>query len=383
MPTRDRCARSRTSPGPRRILEAEKMTCARPQDGPDRSGDGGRMPPALEPRSPSARPTVALAAAIRMVRVNGMGGRLRRDCDLPDSGPSRHLRSPEVEAADTEASKNDGEIDRRHRRVPDAACAGPRMPRTAWPPPFRLLRGVPGKRRRFRDVAGGLAGRVRPRRPGERSRHPASFEAIAASAEAGARFVIVSLHFAEDVAIVTLRASALGTSAAAQGGLEVLEFSVELSRAAFEGSLAVSETALTAIVNGIEVAVVATLLTAGSADRVIGYSFALAEDPMSWRSCCSTSWGSSCTRRRWDSAAPPPAHRGIEVDGRNSSMQTAPARWEAAMNGRAAMGATTLLSLLFLLSVSPADSRFRHQRSRLRECERARVRPPAAPRQRP
>ena len=107
----------------------------------------------------------------------------------------------------------------------------------------------------------------------------ASFEAIAASAEAGARFVIVSLHFAESVAIVTLQASAVGTSAVAHGGLEVLEFSVELSRAAFEGSLAVSETALTAIVNGIEVAVVATLLTAGSAERVIGYSFALAEDP--------------------------------------------------------------------------------------------------------
>ena len=35
-------------------------------------------------------------------------------------------------------------------------------------------------------------------------------------------------------------------------------------------------------------------------------------------------------------------------------MQTAPARREAAMNGRAAMGAAALLSLLFLLSVSPA-----------------------------
>ena len=108
----------------------------------------------------------------------------------------------------------------------------------------------------------------------------ASLDAIATSAEAGARFVIVSLHFAEDVAIVTVRASALGTSAAAQSGVEVLTFSVELSRIAFEVSLAASETALTALVNGTEVGVVATLLTAGAADQVIGYSFALAEDPV-------------------------------------------------------------------------------------------------------
>ena len=91
--------------------------------------------------------------------------------------------------------------------------------------------------------------------------------------------MIVSLHFAEDVAVVTLRASAAGASAATQSGIEVLEFTVELSRAAFEGSLAASETALTAIVNRTEVAVVATLLTAGSAEQSLGYSFALAEDP--------------------------------------------------------------------------------------------------------
>ena len=67
---------------------------------------------------------------------------------------------------------------------------------------------------------------------GEASVHGAraSFEAIASSAEAGARFVIVSLHFAEDVAVVTLRASAAGTSAATRSGIEVLEFTVELSR---------------------------------------------------------------------------------------------------------------------------------------------------------
>jgi hypothetical protein len=122
-------------------------------------------------------------------------------------------------------------------------------------------------------VASGLAGQASVQ--GAR----ASFEAIASSAEAGARFVIVSLHFAEDVAIVTLHASAVGTSAAAQSGIEVLEFTVELSRAVFEGSLAASETALTAIVNGTEMAVLATLLTAGTAGQMIGYSFALAEDP--------------------------------------------------------------------------------------------------------
>ena len=107
----------------------------------------------------------------------------------------------------------------------------------------------------------------------------ASLEAVATSAEAGARFVIVSVQFAEEVAVVTLQASADGASAAALAGSEVLEFSVELSRAAFEGSLASSETVLTALVNGTGVAVVANLLTAGAADQAIGYSFALAEDP--------------------------------------------------------------------------------------------------------
>ena len=107
----------------------------------------------------------------------------------------------------------------------------------------------------------------------------ASFEAIASSAAAGARFAIASVRFVGDVAIVTFVASAAGTSAAAAAGSEALEFSVELSRAAFEASLAGSEGVLTAIVDGTEVAVVATTLTAGTSGQVIGYSFALAEDP--------------------------------------------------------------------------------------------------------
>ena len=122
-------------------------------------------------------------------------------------------------------------------------------------------------------VASGLAGEASVHAAG------ASLEAIASSAEAGARFVIVSLELAEDVAIVTVHASAVGTSAAAVAGSEVLEFTVEVSRIALEGSLAGTEHTLTAIANGTEVEVVATALTAGSAERVLGYSFALAEDP--------------------------------------------------------------------------------------------------------
>ena len=57
------------------------------------------MPPALETRSASARQAVALAAAIRMVHVHGMAGRLRRDGGPagPRSGPEPWL--PEIEVA--------------------------------------------------------------------------------------------------------------------------------------------------------------------------------------------------------------------------------------------------------------------------------------------
>ena len=61
-------------------------------------------------------------------------------------------------------------------------------------------------------------------------------------------------------------------------------------------------------------------------------------------------------------------------------MQTTPARREAAMTGRTVMSATAILSFLFFLSVSAAGPRgFRHQRGRLRECDRAGIRPRAAP----
>ena len=107
----------------------------------------------------------------------------------------------------------------------------------------------------------------------------ASFEGIAASAKLGARFAIASARFVGEVAIISFAASAAGTSAASAAGSEALVVSVEMSRAAFEASLAGSQRVLTAIVNGEEVEVVPTALTAGSAERVIGYTFALAEDP--------------------------------------------------------------------------------------------------------
>lgn len=107
----------------------------------------------------------------------------------------------------------------------------------------------------------------------------ASFDAIASSAELGARFVIAAVRFAGEVAIVSFAAYAAGTSAAAVAGSELLEFSIELSRPAFEASLAASEGVSTAIANGTQVPVVATALSVGSAERIIGYSFALAEDP--------------------------------------------------------------------------------------------------------
>ena len=107
----------------------------------------------------------------------------------------------------------------------------------------------------------------------------ASFEAIASSAELGARFAIASVRFAGDVAVVSFTASAAIVAGTAAAGSAALAFSVEMSRAAFEGSLAGAEHVLTAVVDGTEVEVLATPLTAGTAERVIGFSFALAEDP--------------------------------------------------------------------------------------------------------
>ena len=65
-------------------------------------------------------------------------------------------------------------------------------------------------------------------------------------------------------------------------------------------------------------------------------------------------------------------------------MHTTHARREAAMTGRTVMRATAILSFLFFVSVSAAglaDSAT--SGDGLRECERAAIRPRAAPRQRP
>ena len=107
----------------------------------------------------------------------------------------------------------------------------------------------------------------------------ASFEAVVSTAELGARFVITSVRFTEEVAIVVFAAYAAGASAAAVAGSDLLAFTIELSRPAFEASLADSLSVLTAIVGGTEVPVVATALAVGSGEQVIGYSFALAEAP--------------------------------------------------------------------------------------------------------
>ena len=107
----------------------------------------------------------------------------------------------------------------------------------------------------------------------------ASLQAIEASANLAAELVIASVRLVEDVAIVSFTASGAGVAAAVGSTVNVISFTVEMSRMALEASLAGSAATLNAMVNGTEVAVVAVPLTAGSSGQLIGYRIALAEAP--------------------------------------------------------------------------------------------------------
>ena len=105
------------------------------------------------------------------------------------------------------------------------------------------------------------------------------FRQVESVAERGSDFFMTSFRFAGDVAMVSFRASVAGEGAAPGAADEVAEFTFEMDRAALEDSLAESQTAPVAIAEGTEVPVAPVAITAGSAERLIGYSVVLASEP--------------------------------------------------------------------------------------------------------
>ena len=103
----------------------------------------------------------------------------------------------------------------------------------------------------------------------------ASYDAIAASAELGKEMVITSVNFVGDVVELTIQASAAGVEASG----EMLEFSLTVSKAAFEASLQGAEQIFEAMVDGVEVAVKSVALVAGATSQVIGHTLVLAATP--------------------------------------------------------------------------------------------------------
>ena len=107
----------------------------------------------------------------------------------------------------------------------------------------------------------------------------ASLHAVEASARLGTELALVSIVYTGTVARLVYRTSAAVAMEASKASGKAIEFSVELSRAAVEASLAASEPLLTAIGKGTAVAVKAVAITAGTAGQVIGYSLVAAASP--------------------------------------------------------------------------------------------------------
>ena len=99
------------------------------------------------------------------------------------------------------------------------------------------------------------------------------FRHIESIADRGSEFVISSVRYAGDSAMVSFRALLDGTTQ------EVVKLTADVPREAFDSALAQSGSASTALANGAGVPVVPVPLKAGSAERLIGYSIALASDP--------------------------------------------------------------------------------------------------------
>ena len=105
------------------------------------------------------------------------------------------------------------------------------------------------------------------------------FRQVESVADRGSNFNMTSVRYSGNSALLSFRALLTGEGAAPGAADEVAEFTFEMDRAALEDSLAESETASTAIVEGTEVPVAPVAITAGSAERLIGYSVVLTSDP--------------------------------------------------------------------------------------------------------
>ncbi len=105
------------------------------------------------------------------------------------------------------------------------------------------------------------------------------FRHIESIADQGSDFFISSVRYAGDIAMVSFRASIAGTAQTSGAKDEEIRFTAEVQRDAFDGAFVESGAALTTIAEGTEVPVVPVAITAGSAERLVGYSIALAADP--------------------------------------------------------------------------------------------------------
>ena len=105
------------------------------------------------------------------------------------------------------------------------------------------------------------------------------FRQVETVADRGSNFKMTSARYSGDSALLSFRAFLTGTGAAPGAADESVEFAFEMDRAALDDALAESETARAAIAEGTEVAVAPVAITAGSAERLIGYSVVLAAEP--------------------------------------------------------------------------------------------------------
>ena len=108
---------------------------------------------------------------------------------------------------------------------------------------------------------------------------PTGFRQIESVAERGTDFAMTTVRYSGDVASLSFRASLAGPGAASGAEDETLAFTFEMDRGAFEGALDQSEAAAAAIAAGTEVPVAPVAITAGSAERLIGYSVVFASEP--------------------------------------------------------------------------------------------------------
>ena len=105
------------------------------------------------------------------------------------------------------------------------------------------------------------------------------FRQVESVADRGSGFFMTSVRFSGDTASLSFRASLKNPGADSEAAHEVAEFTFEMKREAFEDTLAEAEDAAKAVAGGAEVPVSPVAITAGSAERLIGYSVVLASNP--------------------------------------------------------------------------------------------------------